>query len=120
MDLNPQLTTKLIIVGVVGCIAIDLLIYWPVNLWWSRHHSDKQRHPFSPAFTAIGVLWVLFLSSYLVKWQDVQIILAGFIIFGGVMWILHAIRWLIRDPLINAGSAKEPERNIEHIGPPAD
>lgn len=97
MDINTELIKPIIAIGIVGCLAMDLLIIWPVNRWWSKNHPSKPRHPFSPAFTALGVLWVLYLSTYVIPWQHVLVVLAGFIVFGGTMWLLHAIRWKIRD-----------------------
>ena len=83
-------------VGFIAIILLDVVI-WRVNGWWEKRHPTKPRHPFSPAFTAAGVIIVHTCSAFLIPWQYVVTVMGGFVIFGGTMWILHQIRWTKRN-----------------------
>ena len=97
MDIDPQKIAIVTGIGVAGCLALNYLIIEPLNHWWSRRHPAKTRHPFSPAFTALGVLWVLAQCALLLPVEGVLIVLGGFVVNGGTMWILHGVRWRRRN-----------------------
>lgn len=96
-NINWQNLIYITPIGFIGCLILNYLIIEPVNNWWEKKHPTKPRHPFSPAFTAVGTVMVVWLSAYLIPWQHSLIVLAGFFLFGGTMWILHQIRWKRRN-----------------------
>ena len=96
MDIRFQNLLYVIPAGFAAIAILDIVI-WRVNGWWEKKHPTKPRHPFSPAFTAGGVVIVHACSAFVIPWQYVLVDFAGFVIFGGTMWILHQIRWKRRN-----------------------
>ena len=73
-------------------IAHDAFIWW-VNLDWAKKHPTQPRHPYSPAFTAIGVTYICLGSAFLIPPILALVVYLGFFAFGGLMGLLHFIRW---------------------------
>lgn len=78
----------------VFCIALDAFIWW-MNARWLKRHSNP-RHPYSPLFTAIGVTGVTAGFAFLVPWQYAAVSYGLYVIYGGLMWLLHGRRWMMR------------------------
>jgi hypothetical protein len=79
----------------VFCFLLDAFIWW-MNQRWLRLHPGKPRHPYSPLFTAIGVTGVSIGLAFLVPWQYAVISFGLYVVYGGLMWLLHARRWMLR------------------------
>lgn len=77
------------------CIALDIFI-WRMNHRWTQMHPNRPRHPYSPLFTALGNLALIAGLGALTNWQAAAVMLVLNIIFGGIMWRLHARRWMFR------------------------
>ena len=77
------------------CFALDQFI-WLLNERWLRLHPQNPRHPYSPLFTAIGVTGVTIGFAFIVPWQYAAVSYALYIIYGGIMWLLHSRRWMFR------------------------
>ena len=80
----------------LACVAAHDWFIWRVNTWWSKKHPTQPRHPYSPAFTAIGVSYICLGSAFLIPPVLAGVVYLGFFVFGGVMAILHLFRWWIR------------------------
>jgi hypothetical protein len=79
----------------VFCFLLDQFIWW-LNHRWLRRHPGNPRHPYSPLFTAIGVTGVTGALALLVPWQYAAVSYALYIVYGGLMWLLHSRRWMFR------------------------
>jgi hypothetical protein len=79
----------------IFCFALDAFIWW-MNQRWLRRHPGKLRHPYSPLFTAIGVTGVTAGLAFLVPWQYAAVSYGLYVVYGGLMWLLHARRWMFR------------------------
>lgn len=96
MEINLDRLIYVIPAGVVACLLLDQYIWW-MNRRWLKMHPNKPRHPYSPLFTAIGVIIVHTCTAFVIPWRYVLIDFAGFIVFGGLMWYLHSRRWELRN-----------------------
>lgn len=79
----------------VFCIVLDRHI-WRKNQEWLAAHPNQPRHPYSPLFTAYGVTGVTVGLALLVPWQYAAVSYALYIVYGGLMWLLHGRRWMFR------------------------
>lgn len=79
----------------VFCFWLDRHI-WKKNEEWLQKHPDQPRHPYSPYFTALGVTGVTVGLAFLVPWQYAAVSYGLYIIYGGLMWLLHGRRWMFR------------------------
>lgn len=95
MEINYQYLPVVAIVLLGYCIWLDGYI-WRKNAEWDKKHPDNPRHPYSPLFTALGVTGIHLALLFLVDWQYVAVSYAAFIIYGGMMWLLHNRRWVLR------------------------
>jgi hypothetical protein len=78
----------------VFCLALDAFIWWLNGRWLERHANP--RHPYSPLFTAIGVTGVTIGLGVLTDWRYAAVSYALYIVYGGLMWLLHGRRWMYR------------------------
>ena len=81
--------------GVAACLLLDAFIWW-LNRRWLHLHPKRPRHPYSPLFTALGVVIVHVCTAFIIPWRYVAISFGAFCIFGGLMWGLHQYRWWTR------------------------
>ena len=96
MDIHLDRLIYVVPAGLIACWLLDKWI-WKKNRDWLRDHPHNPRHPYSPLFTAIGVVIVHTCSVFVIPWQYVLVDFGGFVIFGGLMWVLHSRRWWLRN-----------------------
>jgi len=96
MDIHIDRLIYVIPAGLIACLLLDAYI-WRTNARWLRRHPTKPRHPYSPLFTAIGVTITSGCLAFVIPWQCAAVSFGGYCIFGGLMWILHALRWWMRN-----------------------
>lgn len=96
MDFNTANLPIAAVLLLAWCLGLDSFIWW-LNLRWDQHNPQNPRHPYSPLFTAIGVSGVCLAMLLIIPWQYVAMFFAVFVVYGGLMWILHARRYWIRN-----------------------
>lgn len=96
MDIHFARLFYVIPAGLIACLLLDAFIWW-MNAKWIRRHPNKPRHPYSPLFTAIGVIITSVCLAFIIPWQYAAVSFGAYCIFGGLMWILHGLRWWMRN-----------------------
>lgn len=96
MEIHIDRLPYVIPAGLLACLVLDRFI-WAMNRRWLKMHPGKPRHPYSPLFTALGVVITSTCLAFVIPWQYAAVSFGAYCIFGGTMWLLHGRRWWMRN-----------------------